>query len=294
MPHFFLPIMFVAMLCIASSAFAQEFRVVAIDEMPGRTMSADLFATADQDAVRRYMPDGTAPASVTTFVMFAGDDIVLFDTGLGNELWEQKLTALLNEQGGAKPENVKLILLTHTHSDHIGGLMKSNERRFHNATIRLSYMELEHWMPLVFLSRDTTEERRRQGAPYHIWDAYTVETFRFGDVVFENALVKVTAKDASGHTPGHTVFLIEPKQEGQERLLIVGDLLHAAALQFPLPEACARFDIDMPKAISARKRILDFAAEEKILIGGMHFPPPHFGTVRKEGSGYVFELKEKE
>jgi glyoxylase-like metal-dependent hydrolase (beta-lactamase superfamily II) len=253
-------------------------------------MSDDLFATADQDAVRKYMPDGTAPASVTTFVMFAGEDIVLFDAGLGNELWEQKLT-----EAGVKPEDVKLILLTHTHGDHIGGLRKDGVRRFPNAQIRLSRQELEHWMPLIFLSRDTAADRRQQGAPYHILDAYTtIASFSFGDIVFENAFVKVTAKDAVGHTPGHTVFLIEPKVEGQERLLILGDLLHATALQFPVPEACARFDRDMPQAVIARKRILDFAVENNIAIAGMHFPPPSIGMVRKEGNGYVFELKEKE
>jgi glyoxylase-like metal-dependent hydrolase (beta-lactamase superfamily II) len=288
MSHFFLST-FIVVLAFTSTVLAQDFRIVAIDEMPGRTMSADLFTTADQDAVRRYMPDGSAPASVTTFVMFAGEDIVLFDAGLGNELWEQKLTEIVGES-----ENVKLILLTHTHGDHIGGLMKGDVRRFPNAEISLSRQELEHWMPLVFLSVDTTAQRRQQGAPYHIWDAYSsIGTFRFGEVVFENAYVKVTAKDASGHSPGHTVFLIEPKQEGQERLLILGDLLHAAALQFPVPEACARFDRDMPQAVIARKRILDFAAEEGILIGGMHFPPPSIGMVRKnDDGGYVFELKE--
>jgi hypothetical protein len=51
--------------------------------------------------------------------------------------------------------------------------------------------------------------------------------------------------------------------------------------------------MDMPKAIAARKRILDFAAENNILVAGMHFPPPSIGMVRKEGNGYVFELKEQ-
>ena len=302
------------MLCSLS---AQDFRIVAIDERPGHTMSADLFATAAPDAVRKYMPDGTAPASVTTFVMFAGDDIILFDAGLGSELWEQKLT-----EAGVKPEDVKLVLLTHTHGDHIGGLMKGDERdrRFPNATIRLSEQELVHWMPFwvpppgmrVAISPD-----EQHLASWRIYETYRsdppivrervglfiretrrgsfipdIAPFNFGDIVFENAHVKITAKDAVGHTPGHTVFLVEPKVEGEERLLIVGDLLHAAALQFPVPEACARFDMDMEKAVIARKRILNFAAENNIPIAGMHFPPPSIGTVRKDGNGgYVFELR---
>ena len=306
------------MLCSLS---AQDFRIVAIDERPGHTMSADLFATADNgntvpgslnEAVRKYMPDGTAPASVTTFVMFAGSDIVLFDAGLGNELWEQKLTEI-----GVTPKKVSRILLTHTHGDHIGGLMKGDERRFPNAEIRLSREEFAHWMPFMARTPIGMQEAREQFASTRFFEAYIspvdgmpfpqtfrsdIWSFNFGDIVFENAFVKVTAKDASGHTPGHTVFLIETKEPETERsavsgqsprrLLIVGDLLHAAALQFPVPEACARFDRDMEKAVIARKRILDFAAENNIPIAGMHFPPPSIGTVRKDGNGgYVFELK---
>jgi glyoxylase-like metal-dependent hydrolase (beta-lactamase superfamily II) len=115
--------------------------------------------------------------------------------------------------------------------------------------------------------------------------------FNFDDTVFENPLVKVKAMDAIGHTPGHAAFLIESKKTNENKLLIIGDVIHAAALQFPVPEACASFDQDKDKAAASRKRILDFAAQEKMFIGGMHLPSPSIGTVKKEGQGYTFELK---
>jgi hypothetical protein len=43
--------------------------------------------------------------------------------------------------------------------------------------------------------------------------------------------------------------------------------------------------MDQPKAIAARKRILDFAAQNKIQVTGMHFPPPYFGLVEKNDQG---------
>ena len=105
----------------------------------------------------------------------------------------------------------------------------------------------------------------------------------FGRAIhFKQNLVSVTPLNATGHTPGHTVFLIE--SEGQ-KLMVVGDLLHAAALQFPVPEACARFDMDPPEAVKARRRILDMAAEENIPIAGMHFPAPGIGFVKKNAAG---------
>jgi len=262
--------MFVAALGMFGSVFAQNFKVVSIDESPGRTMSAGTFASADPESVKKYMPDGSAPASVSSFVLFAGEDTVLIDTGTGNETWIKKLTDL-----GVKPENVKLILLTHFHGDHIGGLFQGDVRRFPHAQVRAS-----------------TPEYDSQGAGFEkIKAAYGEDfaKFNFDDVVFAHSLVTVKALDASGHTPGHAVFLIESKQK-EDKLLVIGDLLHAAALQFPVPEACASYDMDREKAVTARKRILDFAAKEKILVGGMHLPPPNLGIVKKLDRGYAYGL----
>jgi len=272
-------------LSVAASVFAQDLRVVALHENPDRTMNAGIFASADPEAVRKYMPDGTAPASMSSFVLFAGEDVVLIDAGQNSEVWSTKLTEL-----GVKPEDVKLILITHFHGDHIGGLLKDSVRRFPSAKVFSATPEYDFWL---------LQEGQARGATFaRIRVAYGQDfgKFDFDEEVFANPLVKVKALDASGHTPGHTAFLIEPVQEGavqeeQEKLLIIGDLLHAAALQFPVPEACASFDMDQEKAVSARKRILDFAAEHKIPIGGMHLPAPSVGTVKKEGNGYVFELK---
>ena len=312
--HFFLLTALAATMGVAGSTFAQlnghgniigtivfdqeqlkqkGYKLVAINEDPGRTMAAELFATADQEAVKKYMPEGSAPASMSSFVLFAGEDVILFDAGLGNDLWVSKLNELV------KPENVKLILLTHMHGDHIGGLLHTTTfqrdgvthadvaRRFRNAKVLVSEPEYEQHFPT---GTNTTIGLQ----PFRIKDAYGQDftTFKFDEVVFENSEVRVKAMDASGHTPGHTVFLIESPdaaQRKEEKILILGDLLHAAALQFPFPEACARFDMDQPKAIAARKRILDFAAQEKIPVAGMHFPPPHIGTVEKnDQGGYIF------
>jgi len=271
---------------MAHSISAQQkvysyYRLVAIDEMPGRTMEAELFAAANQEAVKKYMPKGSAPASVTSFILFAGEDTILFDAGLGGELWSKKLT-----DAGVKPENVKLIFLTHMHSDHIGGLLQGDVRRFPSAKVLCATPEYEYWFP------KNEQPRTPQLAKIKsVYGQDFEQTFKFGDVVFENSEVKVKTIDAVGHTPGHTAFLIESPEM---KFLVVGDLLHAAALQFPVPEACTRYDMDAAKAVAARKRILDLAAQEKMPIGGMHFPAPYMGTVEKnDHGGYVFHAIEE-
>jgi glutathione peroxidase len=182
---------------------------------------------------------------------------------------------------GVKPENVKLILLTHMHGDHIGGFLQGDARRFPNARVICAKPEYEHW-----LSGDGNQRtpQRRIKAVY----GQDFTPFNFGDEVFTNPSVKVKALDAAGHTPGHAAFLIEPTEAQGEKLLIIGDLLHAAALQFPVPEACARFDMDHEKAVASRKRILNFAAQEKIPVAGMHLPSPSVGSVETDGGGFRF------
>ena len=88
-----------------------------------------------------------------------------------------------------------------------------------------------------------------------------IHTFNFGDTLPED----VKAIKAIGHTPGHTVY-----QKGN--VLIIGDLMHAKALQLPHPEFNANFDGDKEKAVASRKRILEYAKQNHLIISGMHLP----------------------
>jgi glyoxylase-like metal-dependent hydrolase (beta-lactamase superfamily II) len=242
---------------------------------------------------------------MSSFVLFAGEETILFDAGLGGETWVKKLT-----DAGVQPESVKLILLTHMHPDHIGGLLKENVtaqqraesgfrpehvRRFPNAKILCAKPEYDHWITSQIKITEVggiqhidilDSKWSQQIAIRMVYGGLNFTTFNFDDVVFENSKLKIKALDAVGHTPGHTAFLIETQKE---KLLIVGDILHAAALQFPAPEVCSRYDMDAEKTVASRKRILDLATQEKIPVAGMHFPAPHVLLVEKnDQGGYTF------
>ena len=75
--------------------------------------------------------------------------------------------------------------------------------------------------------------------------------------------------DAAGHTPGHTAYMTG-------KLLVVGDLMHGAALQIPHPEICAAYDMDKEKAIQTRNQLLEYAKTNKLIMAGMHLPAPAF------------------
>jgi glyoxylase-like metal-dependent hydrolase (beta-lactamase superfamily II) len=270
---FFCLTIFASTIFVAAIFASQQddFKAVVINEVL-REMGKDLFSSSDPAVVKRYLPEGGAPASMSSFVLFAGDDVVLVDAGLGGSNWINKLTEL-----GVKPEKVKLILLTHMHSDHVGGLLNGNTRRFPNAVVLSAKLEYDYWLPKNAKTRTSQLEK--------IKTAYGNDfskTFEFDEQVFANASMKITALNAVGHTPGHTAFLVE---SSQSRLLIVGDLLHAASLQFPVPDICSSYDMEPKNTVASRKRILDFAVKENILIGGMHFPVPNIGTVKSNGQG---------
>ncbi len=107
-------------------------------------------------------------------------------------------------------------------------------------------------------------------------------TFEFGDEI----LPGFTAVEAVGHTPGHTAFSL--KSGGQE-ILFVGDIVHAAALQFPEPDECAAYDRDKEQAVASRKRLLTLAAENNLPVAGAHIPFPGVGFVKTDGKrGFTF------
>jgi glyoxylase-like metal-dependent hydrolase (beta-lactamase superfamily II) len=271
---FFISIIFSTTVIVAQQ---DDFKAVVINETV-RNMGAEIFASADPATIKKYLPENGAPASMSSFVLFAGDDVVLVDAGLGGTHWVKGLTDL-----GVKPEKIKLILLTHMHGDHIGGLLDGNNRRFPNAVVVSAKLEYDYWLPQNAKARTPKLE--------NIKTAYGNDfskTFEFDEQVFANTSMKIKALNAVGHTPGHTAFLVE---SSKSRLLIVGDLLHAAALQFPAPDICSSYDMEPKNTIASRKRILDFAVKENLLIGGMHFPVPNIGTVKSNSQGgYEFFL----
>jgi len=98
----------------------------------------------------------------------------------------------------------------------------------------------------------------------------------------------VSAIAAYGHTPGHTMFLVE---SGGKKLLVWGDLTHAMAIQMPRPSVSVTYDSDPVAAAEARKEVLKYVSENKIPVAGMHVAYPGVGGVETDPEnpgGYKF------
>ena len=175
------------------------------------------------------------------------------------------------EENGIKKSDVKIILLTHLHPDHFGGLVDAEGRAVYpNAEVYVSRIEYNYWVNEI--------KNKNVIEAMNLYEK-KLKFFEFNDEIFDG----IKALDASGHTPGHTVFDI--KADGEE-LLIAGDIVHFMQIQLPVPDISVKYDVDPDKARESRKKILDYAAEKNIKIAGMHIQAPGIIKIKKNKNGY--------
>jgi glyoxylase-like metal-dependent hydrolase (beta-lactamase superfamily II) len=183
---------------------------------------------------------------------------------------------------GLDPAGVILIAHTHFHGDHIGGLTDANgQALFPNVPVMVPEGEWAFWNDAGEESRGPEARRpafanvRAKFAPYRD----RVTTFRPGAEIAPG----ITAIGTEGHSPGHVSFLIA---SGGSQLLVIGDAVNNPAFFMANPDWVPIFDMDPPRAVETRRRLLDRAAADRLMVVGYHFPMPATGRVERAGSGY--------
>jgi glyoxylase-like metal-dependent hydrolase (beta-lactamase superfamily II) len=221
------------------------------------------------------------------FLVNTGKQLILVDAGAGTWWGGGALGRLVGSlrSAGYTPEEVDIVLLTHLHSDHVGGLTTQDGNRvFPNAGVYVAKAESDFWLSPEIAAKAPKDAQpffqsaQAIAAPYI--RAGKWHTFRGSESIVDGMQLVPLA----GHTPGHTGY--EFSSKGQ-KILFCGDIVHAQRVQLQHPEVTAIFDINPAAAAATRNQLLPKLAGGDVLIASPHssvFPP--LGRLRKEGSGY--------
>jgi glyoxylase-like metal-dependent hydrolase (beta-lactamase superfamily II) len=278
------------------------------DQVPGfyRLKVGDLEVTALFDGFGVFSPhwlngtqatmDGVAKAlhedphmldaSDEGFLVNTGKQLILVDAGAGTWWGGGALGRFLGSlrSAGYTPEEVDIVLVTHLHSDHVGGLTtQDGERVFPNAHVYVAKAESDFWLSPEIAAKAPKDVQPFFQSAQAIASPYIKagkwHTFSGSEPIVDGMQVV----PLPGHTPGHTGY--EFLSKGQ-KILFWGDIVHAQRVQLQHPEVTAVFDIDQNAAAATRVQLLPRLVREHVLIAGPHMPFPALGSLRKERSGY--------
>lgn len=222
--------------------------------------------------------------SINAFLINTGTALVLVDTGSGSFFGPNAGGRLQQslQRAGYQPEQIDVVLLTHIHTDHSGGLMSGASRAFPNAVLQVHSREADFWLGRENKGKGEVdpkffEEARAMVGPYQ--EAGKLKTFGNGDTLVPG----IRAVPTPGHTPGHSAYVIESR--GQ-RLVLWGDLMHFGSVQLREPSVTVAYDVDARAAAAQRARTFAEAARRGDLIGLAHMAFPGLGRLGAEGRGY--------
>jgi len=203
--------------------------------------------------------EGMLRLSVNAFAIDDGHDIALIDTGSSNA-WHPSMGFLPQALSEAKiaVERIRTVAFTHTHLDHIHGLILADGRDGFPQLSRLLVPRPELGM---FRAEARLKRFHDQAQPLDAGQRLS-------------ANIETIA--AAGHEVGHTCFRVT---SGGETVLIWGDTVHVPSLQFDRPEVAWEFDADQEQARASRLRLLALAADNACFVAGAHLDSPGLGRV---------------
>jgi glyoxylase-like metal-dependent hydrolase (beta-lactamase superfamily II) len=212
--------------------------------------------------------NGKLRLSVNAFLVIDRDQHILIDTGSANA-WEPTMGLLPRAlaEAGVAPDRIGTVAFTHTHLDHVHGLVAADGSEAFPNLERL-YVPQEE--VVMFDAIDRLARFRHRRLP-------------FADGFKLNA--GITAVAAHGHEVGHSIF--EVRSAG-DTLLIWGDIIHVPSIQFVRPELAWEYDDDQAQARSTRQRILRLAARPDHFVAGAHLDFPGVGTVAEHDGAFSY------
>ncbi|WP_445304345.1 MBL fold metallo-hydrolase [Neorhizobium sp. SOG26] len=253
---------------------------------PGETFGTN----QSPEEVGKLLTDNFLPAdqfvnSFSPTLIDTGSDVILFDTGFGKAGREQGMGRLIEglAAAGYMPDDISIVVLTHLHGDHIGGIMEDGKPAFSKARYVTGETEYNFWTDAA--RAGTPAEGNQKAVLANVKPVADKMTFlKDGGEVVSG----ITAMAAPGHTPGHMIFNVE---SAGKRLILTADTANHFVLSLQRPDWEVRFDMDKAKAAESRKKVFDMIATDKVAFLGYHMPFPAVGYAEKQETGYRFVPK---
>jgi glyoxylase-like metal-dependent hydrolase (beta-lactamase superfamily II) len=240
-------------------------------------------AEVDKALADAFLQPGIVPTSFTALMVNTGTKLVLIDAGTGGQFGpttgylEKALSA-----AGVEPKDIDIVLISHFHPDHINGIKDKDGRKvFANAEVQVPAPEWAFWMDDANMTAMPEAMRPQFLNARRIFRDIAAEVTRF-EPGSERA-PGIASIAAFGHTPGHTAFAVT---SGDKSMLVLSDTTNHPWLFARHPQWQGSFDIDGALAVETRKRLLDRASADRMLVQGYHFPFPASGYIVRTATGY--------
>ncbi len=231
-------------------------------------------------------PLETVKSTYAVVYIDTGRNRILIDSGIGTYLKRPDLLQKYLQQEDIPNDSIDTIIITHAHTDHIGGLLDDKGNlHFPNANY---YSNKDEW---EFFKSDEALKKAQKEYPNltistiarNIYDKIKSKLIFVepGKEVIQG--IKVI--DAKGHTPGQLAVIVSSLKE---KLIYISDVVfHPLHLKYPDWLPSKRYMFDQIEYEKTKRNILNMAADENMLVSAMHFyPPPSLGYVSRLGKGW--------